>query len=167
MSFEDIGNEENAGAINVLYGSATGLTQAGDEYWSQDSPGVRGISEGDLGVYRTDDFAAALTSVDFDRDGHADLAISIPLDEVDGVWPGAVNVLYGSENGLTAEGDDLLTQANVPDNHERDDEYGGSLAAADFDGDGYGDLAIGASAKTSGGTSRSGSSRSGMAAPMG
>jgi hypothetical protein len=143
VSYEDVGNKENAGAINVLYGSVDGLTPAGDQYWNQDSPGVRGVSQGD--PYQGDYFATVLTSDDFDRDGHADLAIGVPQDEVDGVWPGAVNILYGSTEGLTADGDDLLTQANLPDNRERDDSYGGSLASADFDGDGYGDLAIGAS----------------------
>ena len=28
-----------AGAVNVLYGSATGLTAAGDQLWTLDSPG--------------------------------------------------------------------------------------------------------------------------------
>ena len=37
---EDIGAISNAGAVNVLYGSASGLTAAGDQLWHQDSSGV-------------------------------------------------------------------------------------------------------------------------------
>ena len=32
----------NRGAVNVIYGSATGLTATGDDYWTQDSPGIGG-----------------------------------------------------------------------------------------------------------------------------
>jgi hypothetical protein len=47
VPFEDLGdpiepqqNEINAGAINVLYGSAAGLTAAGNQLWTQDSPDI-------------------------------------------------------------------------------------------------------------------------------
>jgi hypothetical protein len=36
-----------AGAVNVLYGSAAGLTGAGSQVFTQDSPGVPGTAEHD------------------------------------------------------------------------------------------------------------------------
>ena len=35
------------GAVNVLYGSAAGLTEAGSQVFTQDSPGVPGTAEHD------------------------------------------------------------------------------------------------------------------------
>ena len=37
---EDVGAAANAGAINLLFGSAAGLTAAGNQVWHQDSAGV-------------------------------------------------------------------------------------------------------------------------------
>jgi hypothetical protein len=82
-------------------------------------------------------------SGDFDRDGRADLAIGVQRDDVGGVRAGAVNILYGSRRGLTATGDQRWSQANLPGVPERSDHFGGDLAAGDFNGDGYWDLAIG------------------------
>ena len=49
--------------------------------------------------------------------------------------------MYGSNQGLTATGDGLLFD---PANPEANDVFGASLAAGDFDGDGFTDLAVGA-----------------------
>ncbi len=45
VSGEDIGAIGDAGAVSVLYGSASGLTTAGDQLWHQSAPGVLGGSE--------------------------------------------------------------------------------------------------------------------------
>lgn len=140
---EKVNGHWGAGAVNVLFGSARGLTAAGDQLWSQDSPGVKGVSQGKVqGPY--DLFGHALASGDFDRDGFADLAIGVPNDKVGaaGVRAGSVNVLYGSPAGLTASGDQLWSQANVPGTPERGDRFGVGLVAGDFDADGFWDLAI-------------------------
>jgi hypothetical protein len=35
--------------VNIIYGSGSGLTDAGNQFWSQDSPGIKGVAEeGDL-----------------------------------------------------------------------------------------------------------------------
>lgn len=65
-------NESNAGAVNVLYGDSTGLITAGDDLWTQDSPGIKGVNEDD------DRFGAALACGDIDGDTYDDLAIGVP-----------------------------------------------------------------------------------------
>lgn len=142
---EDVGRKQNAGAVNVLYGSRLGLTAAGDQHWTQDTPGVRGTAEGGPGhdEHPYDSFGAALASGDFDRDGYADLAIGVPEDRVGGVRDrGAVNVLYGSRTGLTAAGDQRLSRWNLPDPPDFGEWFGSSLVAADLNGDGYADLVV-------------------------
>ena len=144
---EQVGSARDAGAVNVLYGSRRGVTAVGDDLWTQASPGVKGKAEGcsrrdceDLG----DEFGFDVASGDFDRDGRADLAIGVPRDRAGGVPDaGAVNVLYGSRRGLTARGDQRWSRANLPGVPSAGDGFGGALAAGDFDGDGYWDLAIG------------------------
>jgi hypothetical protein len=84
---------------------------------------------------------AAMPS-DFNGDGYADLAIGAPDANHK---RGSVNVLYGGSGGLTASGDERWTQDSkgVIDQAEEKDFFGAATASADFDGDGYADLAIG------------------------
>lgn len=37
---EDVGTVADAGAVNVLYGTSTGLAAANDQFWQQDAAGV-------------------------------------------------------------------------------------------------------------------------------
>jgi FG-GAP repeat len=129
----------DAGAVNVLYGSAAGPTAEGDQLWSQDSPDIDGIAE------TPDLFGSSLATGDFDGDGYHDLAVgAFGEDAGPDAGSGAVNVIFGSAVGLTAEGDQLLTQdSEIPDATEPEDHFGASLAAGDFDGDGFDDLAAG------------------------
>ena len=90
--------------------------------------------------------ATTLASGDFDGDGHDDLAIGSPFEDVSGQrHAGAVNVLYGGSGSLAAGSDQLWHQGSpgVPGALERDDRFGWSLTVGDFDGDDYDDLAIG------------------------
>ena len=61
---------------------------------------------------------------------------------------GAVSVLYGSSAGLTRASGRLFTQ--VGGAVEGNDRFAASLAAADFDHDGFADLAAGAPFETVG-----------------
>ncbi|HEY0239948.1 MAG TPA: hypothetical protein VGC37_15020, partial [Friedmanniella sp.] len=89
-----------------------------------------------------DAFGAALASADFDHDGYADLAVGQPgRDLPQGREGGAVTVFYGSAAGLDAS---RVVDLPVPKGHRAGARFGTALAAADFDGDGYPDLAVGA-----------------------
>jgi hypothetical protein len=137
---ENLGAVGNAGAVNVLYGSAGGLTGTGSQLFTQDSPGVPGGSE------PGDGFGDALAVGDFDGDGFADLAVGVIFEDLGAIVDaGAVNVLYGTVSGLTGTGSQLFTQNSpgVGSSAEGEDDFGWTIAAGDFDGDGFADLAVG------------------------
>ncbi len=148
---EGLRGKRDAGALQVLYGSASGPT-ARDQLWHQGRTGVKGAVE------PYDMFGYTRASGDFDADGYADLAIGIPGEDLRGVRDaGAVQVLYGSPRGLTAR-DQVWHQGKkgVPGSNERKDHWGSRLAAGDFDGDGHADLAIGAIGEGVGDAQRAG-----------
>ena len=84
---------------------------------------------------------------DMDETGRAELAIGARSREVSGdEAAGAVFVLPGAPNGLTADGVRMWTQdcPGVLDEAEPSDMFGTGLAFGDLDGDGFDDLAVGA-----------------------
>ncbi len=111
-----------------------------NQIWHQDIDGVEGGSEA------LDNFGASLAVGDFDGDGKDDLAIGVPGEDIGNIASaGAVNILYGTNNGLTVTGDQIWHQDidGVEGGSEAFDNFGASLAVGDFDGDGKDDLAIG------------------------
>jgi hypothetical protein len=153
VSLEDVGAVVDAGAVNVLYGSAGGLTGAGSQLFTQDSPGVISRAE------PQDDFGDALGAGDFDGDGFADLAVGVHREDVStAAGAGAVNVLYGTAVGLTGTGSQFLTQdsGGVPGVVEPDDELGFAVGAGDFDSDSFADLAVGVPGEDFGANDRGG-----------
>ncbi len=137
---EDIGTTSNAGAVNIIYGSAFGgLSSTGDQIWHQDTAGVLGVAEA------FDQFGSSLAAGDFNDDGYDDLAIGVPGEDVGTInAAGVVNILYGSASGLTATGDQIFDQDDLSGSIvEAGDNFGGSLASGDFDDDGYADLVVG------------------------
>jgi disulfide bond formation protein DsbB len=128
VPFEDIGTVVDAGAVNVLYGSASGLAKNGDQFWHQDTPGVEDTAGS------TNEFGASLAGANFGKGATADLAIGIPNEIVVDVVPigdaGAVTVLYGSSNGLTARGDQFWHRlvAGVMGDSEFEERFGSALA---------------------------------------
>ena len=131
---------EPGGGVHVFYGSATGLTATGDQWFSQDTPGVPGIGEGG------DAFGSAVAAGDFDGDGFDDLAIGAPGDAAGGRASGAVVVLRGSGSGLSAGRAQRwhLDLSTVSGRARAGDSFGAALAAGDFDASGEDDLAVGA-----------------------
>jgi FG-GAP repeat protein len=71
---------------------------------------------------------------------------------------GAVHVMYGSAGGLTSDSDETWHQDSpqIHDVAEVADRFGEVVTAADFDGDGFDELAITASTESIGTASESG-----------
>lgn len=171
---EAVGPIGGAGQVNVIYGSAAGLTAAGNQIFHQNLAGVEDDAEAG------DNFGAAVAAGDFNRDGYDDLAVGIPGEGVAALTPrvngagvlqrddfgvpifdpveipraGAVQVFFGSEAGLTVEGNELFHQeAQFLDVVSRatgvagvawdGDRFGSALVAGDFNGDRASDLAVG------------------------
>jgi hypothetical protein len=132
VPFEDEDNVGSTGAVNVIYGSADGLTSAGDQYLTSVTFGYD---------YHTDDrFGAALAVGDFNRDGYSDLAIGMPNRVAFGVDDsGVVLLIDGSPTGLDTSTARALTTIGPA----RRGRIGAGLVSADFNGDGFADLAVG------------------------
>ena len=145
---EDVAGAEDAGAVHVIYGGEDGLSPAGSQLWSQDSPGVSDVAE------EGDNFGWAFATREFGKDDHVDLAVAAPFEDV-GAPPdaGAVHVLFGSADGLSAGDDQLWTQDSpgIQDSAEEGDWFGYSLVAADFQQSTHAELAIAAPGEDVGG----------------
>src|SRR6476659_10003993 len=154
----------DSGAVVIIYGSRNGLTSTDPtvpaaQFWSQNSDGISGTSESG------DRFGTSLAAGEFNGDEYSDLAIGVPGEDItaDGsanVSAGRVVIIYGSPAGLAASGPNMvrasqsfdLLHANPEPLLDFSVEYlvaaganlGQSLAWGDFDGDGFGDLAMGA-----------------------
>ena len=124
---EDLGVHADAGAVNVQYGSASGL--AGDgQVLTQGTP-----EDGDR-------FGTALAKGFFNDDDFVDLAVGAPDEDIGRTdAAGVVIVFYGSADGLTGPGD-ILQQANP----ESGDRFGSTLDSGDVNDDTIDDLAVGA-----------------------
>ena len=98
--------------------------------------------------------AVAKYADDFNGDGYRDLAVGASSTDVGSAnGAGAVVVLYGSSSGVSAAKRSVITQntTGVAGSAEDGDSFGSSLASADFNKDGYADLAVGATGEGLGG----------------
>ena len=115
--------EYGMGAVALLPGSATGVTTAQSQLWTQDSPGVAGAAR--LGNV----FGDSLALAPLDRDGTADLVIGARYDSVGG----SVTVLLGGAAGLTTAGIGgsryQQSTQGIPGTDERADWFGETVTA--------------------------------------
>ncbi len=120
------------------------LTVTNNQVWNQDDVPGPGIDEDHR-------FGTSLAVCDFDSDGFQDLAVGATGTEVAIITTveaaGMVHVFYGGESGFSTSATQTLVQNDPkgivagPDFPEEFDRFGRTLAAGDFDGDGFCDLA--------------------------
>ena len=137
---KSFGNSSDVGSVVVLYGSPLGLTSADSIDFHQDSIGVPGGNEsGDL-------WGSSLVSADFDNDGFDDVIIGAPGEAIGSKEnAGAFTIMFGSSAGLVSDRAKLFHQGTpgVPGGVEDGDRWAETLAAGDFNDDGFYDLAVG------------------------
>jgi FG-GAP repeat len=129
---ERVGGAGLAGAVNILYGGAGGLT--GGPVFVQDEPRPNDL------------YGASLASGDFNGDTFFDLAVGAPGENVGALRDaGAVTVLFGSADGITERGAQTLVQGGggVAGTAEEFDRFGHAVAAGALAGDGLADLVVG------------------------
>jgi hypothetical protein len=116
---EDVALEVDAGMVNVLFGSPDGLTSEDNQAFI-------------LEAYTADDeYPRALAAGNFDDDNYVDLAVGIPQEDI-GLTAdaGAVQILYGSADGIAVTGNQFRHQdiCGVAGVAEQDDHFGSALA---------------------------------------
>jgi hypothetical protein len=138
---EDVGAVADAGAVTVIYGSASGLVGTGSQHWHQDRSGIADSAQ------TGDHFGAAVAVGDVNGDGRSDLVVGAPDEDIGAAGEaGVVHVLLGGPAGLTGTGSQYWHQnvSGIADDAQAGDRFGAALAAADHTGDGRADVAIGA-----------------------
>lgn len=134
-----IQGDQEAGQINVIYGTTSFLSSADNQSFDMNDIGVTG------GPEDFDHFGEALASGDFNGDGFSDLAIGAPHpQQILGPVGGRVSIFYGDAGGLDRDADQIFAQGTdgITDVSELGDQFGFRLAAGDFNADARTDLAI-------------------------
>ena len=131
---------DDAGAVWLLFLNTDG-TIKGHQKISNTQGGLTGVLDA------SDQFGTSVGSLaDLDGDGVGDLAIGAPIDGDGGPFRGAVWILFLNPNGtVKAEQKISDTVGGFGGGLSNFDNFGSSVAGlGDFDGDGVGDLAVGA-----------------------
>lgn len=121
---EDLTAGTDAGMVNVIYGTSSGLSVTA-------GTNPIAIVQSSFGepVEPGDQFGATLSAWNFGRSAQADLAMGAPLEDIGTlVDAGAMFVIYGGTTGLKPATSTVQTwtqdSANVPDAAEAGDQFG-------------------------------------------
>lgn len=129
-------NNDGKGIVSVWRGTSSG--PSGSTTYSQASSGVSGSPEAD------DNFGYSVSAGDTNGDGHADLAVGVPQEDVDGKEDqGGVTVFRGGSGGLTGTRSTWIPQSVLgpADSYV---SFGSAVRLRDLDRDGKADLTVGA-----------------------
>lgn len=143
---------DDDGIVVVFYGSSRGLIRT-----AQGVPravSFERLAQNQVAATpeRGDHFGFALAAGDFNGNGVDDLAVGVPDEDDEVEDDGLVVVFYGAKTqGLLrvvkgsakAVSFERLGQRHAGAKHEDGDRFGAALAAADFNGNGVTDLAVG------------------------
>jgi hypothetical protein len=139
------GENSNAGVVHVLFGAVGGLTASGSQIWSQNSPDV--FDDEEAGDRFGDSLAVANLETGA-GDLFPELIVGIPGEnsraggiQVLTIRAGTLGIRHAFWNQDSYE---------VAGMCEAGDRFGQSMMVGDFNGNGYSDLAIGASGENSG-----------------
>jgi hypothetical protein len=140
-AFDRVSGHDDAGAVDVLYGSKHGLRAKGSKRFTQDSPSVPDAAEDG------EQFGSHLAVADLGHDHHADLAVGARYEDVGAVESaGSVTVLYGSKRGLRAKRSQRFTEdtPGIAGTAAAQNDFGWALAADDMGRSKRADLAVAA-----------------------
>ncbi|HSX59078.1 MAG TPA: FG-GAP repeat protein [Tahibacter sp.] len=137
---EDVGSVSDAGAVQIAYGSSTGITGARDQLITRNGDGLT------VPPTLVELYGSTLASGDFNEDGYADIAIGALRARCPNGTDasGAVVMMLGSAGGIVNTGTRqfrpgvLGVQGTCTDNSV----FGRALAAGGFDAGSSTDLAI-------------------------
>ncbi len=124
--YADVGSVADAGAVHILFGSASGLVTAGSQYLTQDAAGF----EDAAGTGDRFGWSLAAGHLAGQVDAWQDLAVGVPGEDVGAAGDaGAVHAVYGSAAGLTSATDEVFTQdsAGILDSAQPGDQFGYAL----------------------------------------
>jgi hypothetical protein len=143
------GGVSDSGAVYVMKGSASGPGIDSDQTFTQNTSGVPGNSE------KEDYFGSEVDLGDVNGDGHLDLVIGAPGEDLTGgADTGSATVLYGAADGsgITTSGALFLEQNNafVPNSNEQNDQFGSDVHLDDLNGDGHDEVYVGARGENGG-----------------
>lgn len=154
---------QDSGGVNIIYGSVAGLSATagpGDQLLVYTRVNGRAGSALASGDFDGDGYSDLAIGAPFDDVPISDSPGVVPFTTSDGtsntfVFPetppqqqvqdaGRVHIFYGSPNGLDIATWESLNLGNISGSVPHTlDEFGAALAWGDFDGDSFGDLAVG------------------------
>ncbi len=148
----DQNSQYGSGSSYVIFGKASGFSSNIDVTSLDGTSGFRLDGE-----QLNDNLGWSVSSAgDINQDGFDDLIIGTPFTDINGVNSGSAYVLFGKASGFGATVDlsALASDAGFKlDGLAADDQFGVAVnAAGDVNGDGFGDMIVGASGVDSNGS---------------